>query len=458
MKTFDRIVLGSVLLLAIGLTFWLGRRFGNVARLLTPSSPAKIGITTPIKLHFNEQMQTKTVLERIALQPAVAGQWQWQNNDLLFVPQPALQPDTTYQLTLQGGVVNWQGERHERSHTWTIQTRQPELVIISPSDKDRELWRVPVPSDNKINQTAGIQLTQSGGRVYDFAVSHSGHQIVYGVENDLGGIDLYLTNSTGDENRLLLACELSRCSAAAWSMDDTRLLFNREPPPLNPGSLPSPPRIWSLDVSSGQTAPLYKDSNVLGYSPTFSPDGKRVAFFNSDLRGIHVLELETLTEQLLPSWTGLVGEWSPDGQHMLYNEFKISTERQFTITYDVDLIAKETRPLFDPDQEHAWGEAIGIPTWQPTNNWLALSARPNNSGAAAQLWLVRSDGTDGHAIAADPQYTYGAYRWQPAGKQIVYQRFALNQAFAAPSVLVYDLATNSTHLVRNNASNPQWLP
>jgi hypothetical protein len=229
MKTFDRIVLGSVLLLAIGLTFWLGRRFGNVARLLTPSSPAKIGITTPIKLHFNEQMQTKTVLERIALQPAVAGQWQWQNNDLLFVPQPALQPDTTYQLTLQGGVVNWQGERHERSHTWTIQTRQPELVIISPSDKDRELWRVPVPSDNKINQTAGIQLTQSGGRVYDFAVSHSGHQIVYGVENDLGGIDLYLTNSTGTKTA---CCWLANLVAVAlplgaWTTHDCCLTVNR---------------------------------------------------------------------------------------------------------------------------------------------------------------------------------------------------------------------------------------
>jgi Tol biopolymer transport system component len=60
-------------------------------------------------------------------------------------------------------------------------------------------------------------LTDSDGRVVDFAVSVDGRQIAYSLRNEEGGSDLYRMDSDGGGQARLIACGKDLCQQLAWS-------------------------------------------------------------------------------------------------------------------------------------------------------------------------------------------------------------------------------------------------
>ncbi len=58
----------------------------------------------------------------------------------------------------------------------------------------------------------------------------------------------------------------------------------------------------------------------------------------------------------------------------------------------------------------------------------------------------------------DAACTHAAPQWDPSGRWIVYQRFALNDPNAQPEIWVFDTQTGQTQLLAENAFFPAWLP
>ena len=325
------------------------------------------------------------------------------------------------------------------------------ILYLSPASDIPELWRAPLPGE----PGAPEQLTQTGGRVFDYSVAPDGSRIIYSQINNQSGIDLWLMDSAGGAPQLLVLCGQDRCTGSDWSPDGSRVAYSREEVGAGADPRPGPPRIWTVAAGSGQTAPLFQDSQILGHSPSWSPDGQRLAAFDGNAGGIRVLDIETGEQQVLDSQLGQVGEWSPDGQRMLFTAMRLVGEGAFTEVLLADFTTRELSPVIGPEAGYV---DAGVPAWSPTEDWIVLGVRRGTDSSARELWLMRPDASEAARIAGDPSFTYGGYSWDPAGSAVVFQRFPLATPDARPDVLIWVMDQQSVEVIAQDAWLARWLP
>ena len=192
-----------------------------------------------------------------------------------------------------------------------------------------------------------------------------------------------------------------------------------------------------LDTSTWGLVLYYLDGNQKhvvvpkGNWGALSPDGSLVAYSASD-NGIHIIDLESQTEKVLPNSNGFNFHWSPDGKKIAYIGMGDSTinsvfvvnadgtqvhqiskwsyeavigwssdsSQLFFVTpytggaawkvYSYNLANNETRERFTIEN--------GTPKFlnaklSPDGNWIAYRGRDNSS-----LYLVHPDGSDMHLV------------------------------------------------------------
>ncbi len=119
-------------------------------------------------------------------------------------------------------------------------------------------------------------------------------------------------------------------------------------------------------------------------SPTFSPDGRRIAFFSSRSRfpQIYTMDADGANVQLLTPFTPGVRsyraapDWSPDGRTVAYEQ----QNGDFQV-WMINVRDKEPRQLTSD------GENEG-PSWAPDGRHLALSS---TRGGSKQIWILDTE-------------------------------------------------------------------
>jgi len=416
---------------------------------------ASISPRGPITLRFSEVMEGETVTARFTLEPAVPGEFRWDGDRMIFTPAQPFQAGVTYTAKLAPGAVSRTGRAVLQSWEWPFSVRAPRVLFLSGqgNPRVRELWSVPVTGG------APTQITRTEGRVYDYAVAPDGSAIVYTVSNEARGTDVWWALPDGSNARQLVVCGADICSVPAFAPDGQTLAFSREPAGIAPGTPNGPPRVWTVDLRSGQAAALYQDSQVLGYGPVWSPNGQRLAFFDGSVNSIRMLDLQTGAEMLVETFMGTVGSWSPDSNAMLFNNLNFEGGQPYSSLVLADFTRQAIQPALGNEPNFA---DYATPAWAPDGEWVAVALRePGISSPGKQIWLGTV--TDGRLtlvqpVTADPTYTYGGYRWNPTGTALVFQRFEMDKPFATPEVAVWDEATNTITLLAQDASLPEWLP
>jgi WD40 repeat protein len=126
-------------------------------------------------------------------------------------------------------------------------------------------------------------------------------------------------------------------------------------------------KIKILDIKTGEV----KLINESGSNPTFSPDGKQIAFIKQD--GIFVRELDGAASKqvaVLSIWLGgsefkPIPFWSPDGNWLLYHkceqeEWDCNQRDQFSI-YKVNVNTQEVVKIADGGLFPVWRKMLVIP-------------------------------------------------------------------------------------------------
>lgn len=442
---FDQtaLLLIAVLVVLTGLLILTGNPLGLQASL-TDRQP---GVYGPLTVEFSAPVRAEVAQIAISIQPPARGVWENESETRLrFRPAIPFEAGKNYQVVIQPGALGQSGEQLRNETALPFQVRQPAILYIPNGEGAGEIWRV------EFGSTSSRQLTHTVGRVFDYHVRYDGQFIGYAQKNDERGMDLWIIDSDGENPRLMLNCGPARCSSPRWSPDGRQLAFTREGVGLSGGF--GAPRPWALDVTSGEANPIYADQQIIGYGPSWSPDGRRLVVYDALNKSARVLEIASGEEIMLPSKTGQYGGWSPDGQQMFYTD---SEETEFGPRTVVRLANFETGEFTTFMGGKAYDSFYNVPAWSPGGRYIALGLRTEEGRTASQIWIVTLAMLGGPMIPGQPDSTDGFYAWDSSGAKLLFQRTPLKGQYQ-PDILLYDINTGEISTIVQNASWAQWIP
>ena len=184
-------------------------------------------------------------------------------------------------------------------------------------------------------------------------------------------------------------------------------------------------------------------------TPSFSPDGLRLAFFSTDSNwfgspgGLYIVNVDGSDLRRLASceriaYSGQSSiDWSPSGDRLVYvNE---GTEIRVV---NVDGSGGQT-------------VASGVhPVWNPTGDSILYT----HASAAADLYLGAANGSGtARQITATPAVVEFHPRFSPDGKQILYTSYAGRIDDAPGHLIVQDLATGTSRILSEKAFRGFWV-
>lgn len=409
-------------------------------------SMPEVGVYGPIRLNFARPVDVASVEAHFSLEPAVDGRLEWDGLTLLFRPDRPLQPGQTYTINLRAGIRGQGGLLLRRDVRLMVRVRPQTVIYLGGANQSPEVWQVAVDG------SASRQLTHTGGQVYDFGASHDGEQIVYAARNSQGGMDLWLWQRADGAERRLLACGADWCTNPAWSPDGSLIAFSRR---VVNGGRPGAPRIWTMDAGGGQAQVLYANAAVLGSEPSWSPDGSRLAFYDPAANAIRVLAVDSGRDVLLPSNQAMTGEWTPDGQGLLYITAGSTTLEATISVLQANLQAGGGTLLLNAAPEEA---EYSLPAINPDGEWMVVGMRNLNGPPSKQLYLMKIDGSERRALTDNQVVTNAGYHWDAQGEMVVLQQLQLDSSSSRPVVLVWERRNGNFTPLAQDAAFPAWLP
>ncbi|HEX8171924.1 MAG TPA: protein kinase, partial [Thermoanaerobaculia bacterium] len=198
------------------------------------------------------------------------------------------------------------------------------FAYVSGQTGNRDIYVQRVDGRTAINITADWPEDDS-----EPAFSPDGSQIAFRSERDGGGI--FVMGATGESP--LRVTDFGH--NPSWSPDGTQLVFGTELVELKPNFRPTFSELWAVDVRTGARRPLIQPrkggpdfgGNSDAVQPSWSPHGKRIAFWSTSLSGqrdIWTIDPRAaepkktavqLTKDAAMDWNPV---WSPDGRHLYY--------------------------------------------------------------------------------------------------------------------------------------------
>ncbi len=284
----------AILTTLFGVVVFLGAQAGI---RVTTNLPERglIGPFQNIQLTFSESVNPELAESLFSIQPAVDGQLNWlDSRTLQFVPARPFELGTDYKLTLTSGDLSTDGRTLKNDQNWEMRVRDPLIVYLLTKDNQSSLWTM------DLNNNPAQRISPEDIKIISFDASYDGEFIVFASVNEQGGINLWRISRTGNDASILLDCGRDRCTTPSISPNGTRIAYSREAAGPSPDLPFGSPRIWILDLLSGQNSAVYEDQQILGYGPTWSPDSTKLASFDGLADLIRLFDLKTKQQYIFP--------------------------------------------------------------------------------------------------------------------------------------------------------------
>ncbi|MFF3215676.1 hypothetical protein ACFYYB_34240 [Streptomyces sp. NPDC002886] len=255
--------------------------------------------------------------------------------------------------------------------------------------------------------------------------------------------DLYAISPGGGTSVKLTPTPTVSDVMPSWSPDGKRVAFVRY------GAGGAVDGIWTMTAAGGdlKAVPGTKGAS----DPAWSPDGKRIAYAKpvGSQREIYVAALAGTSATRLTHTAAddLHPTWSPDGKYLAFNRADASGHSRVMRIR----LSTLTETAVTGASSHDW-----TPDWSAAGR-IAFS-RVDSSGFA-HLYLVRPDGTGVHRITA-ARFNDKNPSWSPDGSRLVFTRGGGDDADPEHLYLVKPDGTALTRLTKTASHDLEadWRP
>lgn len=446
-KSLDRLVLvASAALLALIFALNAMQLQRGVQVLAAAPADTTVSNAARITVTFSEEMDHDSVESAFSIQPDVSGTFSWTENTLIFKPELPLQQSMEYTVSVSGSALSAQSTMRE-AFTFSFTVRPARILYLHPADGNSQLWTAGTDPGNPEPE----QLSDAEGSVVDYSTARDGSIIIY-IEQFTGGRSIQSLDPASGKIRMLVDCRGAACLYPALSPDGKTLAYFREEGDPSDSSVEQ--GLWIMDLESGSISLLAPADPSRCDAPSWSPDGDMLAWADADAGGIRIRNMNSGQEQLIPSSMGISGSWSEDGTEYLFSELQMAGSQPRGVIYTADLEQKSISLLFGSGGS---GLSFRVPQYSPDGKWMAAAVSGPDTGPGYQLVLYSFPDITPHIVTNEPDFTFSSAAWHPASNAFLYQRVDNLDPSAPPSIWLYDLDSENSTLLIENAYNPGWL-
>ena len=298
---------------------------------------------------------------------------------------------------------------------------QARIAFVSQRDENAEIYVMNADGGNLRNLTNNPKSDYApswspDGKQIAFVSNRDGHvhakrgwstSEIYVMDAD-GGNPQNLTNSPFHDSR------------PSWSPDGTRIAFQSNRDWDNPHNI----EIYVMDANGGDPQNLTNNPNY-DRDPSWSPDGKRIVF--STVRDGHFKGASGLTSEIYVMDTDGGNQqrltenrkndrdpsWSPDGKRIAFASDRKGDWENFEI-YVMDIDGGNQQRLTENRETDAW------PSWSPDGKRIAFYSRRDGN---PEIYVMDADGgnpqnlTDHTGSDASPAWLNSPFSVSPASKK-----------------------------------------
>ena len=251
----------------------------------------------------------------------------------------------------------------------------------------------------------------------------------------------------------------------SWSPDGKRIAFmsDRDEHFNIPGGLPNY-EIYVMDADGGNPQNLTNDPNSDG-SPSWSPDGKRIVFSsdrdenrdrNRENFEIYVMDADGNNQQRLTDndFYDLHPSWSPDGKRIVFISY-----RDGHFIGDFGLSSEIY--VMDADGKNTRRltnnrKTDVAPSWSPDGKWIVFSADRKGDDVNFEIYVMDADGGNQRRLTNNRVHDTSP-SWSSDGKRIVFSSYRDGNA----EIYVMDNDGGNQQKLTNNPRHtnggPAWF-
>jgi Tol biopolymer transport system component/uncharacterized RDD family membrane protein YckC len=238
------------------------------------------------------------------------------------------------------------------------------------------------------------------------AAPRPGNTIVF-TSNRTGTYNIYLVNADGSGLRQLTRFQIGEVARPSLSPDGTTILFQRQDKPAATSD------IWGVQADGSRMRNLTPEPDDEG-SPTWSPDGTKVAFASnrSSASDIFLMNPDGSGIKQLTNNSAIEDDpvFSPDGKQLAFLKEGSIADPPVLQLWTMNADGTSARQLTKTPVE------IERPAWSPDGNKIAFT---RSHGGNTDVYVIDADGGQEQPLIGGPADDYQP-TWSPDGTTIAF--------------------------------------